>query len=172
MKLFRKLNSRKGFSLLESMAALMIVSILTVGIVTCTNAASRIYYKSLFVSEGDILAATIDTALSDLLRFSSEITVKKKGDEISFTNANYSIIQGHLFLKDGWLYINQTDTKLDFAEDAPVAVLLNNGTYSSMEISSFTLKYQDGVFSGTYEIKSKKDEALTKDYSFNFRTLS
>ena len=73
MKALKKLCSQKGFSLFESMVALFIISILTVGITTAVNAVANVYKKSLFVSEGEMLAATIDIALSDLLRFSSDV---------------------------------------------------------------------------------------------------
>ncbi len=165
MKVLQKIANCKGFSLLESMAALLIISILTVGITTGVNAASKIYQQSLFVSEGDILAATVDTALSDVLRFSSEIS--EEDGVVSFTNANYSVKKGHLLSESGWLYLN-----LRGEEDAPLVLLLNNGVYSSMEINSFQLSYAEGVFSGSYEIKSKKDDTLVKKYAFHFRTLS
>lgn len=166
----KKFCSQKGFSLFESIVALLIISLLTIGIATAVNAASSIYKKSLFVSEGEVLAATVDTALSDVLRFSS--AVNEEDGVIQFTNANYSVNNGHFVLNDGWLYLNLTNEKADDAEDAPLVALLNGGIYSSMKMKFFTLSYHDGVFSGNYIIQSKKDSALEKRYDFYFRTLS
>ncbi len=166
----KKLWSKCGFSLFESIVALLIISLLTIGITTAVNAAADIYKKSLFVSEGEVLAATVDTALSDVLRFSSAIN--KEDGVIQFTNANYSVNNGHFVLNDGWLYLNLTNEKADDAEDAPLVALLNGGIYTSMRIDSFTLNYDKGVFSGNYVIQSKKDSALEKSYDFYFRTLS
>lgn len=170
MKGIKKCLNKGGFSLFESMVALLIISILTIGITTAVNAAASIYKKSLFVSEGEVLAATIDTALSDVLRFSSSIS--EEDGIIQFTNENYNVVKGHFVLKKGWLYLNLTDEKADDADDAPVVALLNGGIYTSMVIDSFTLHYQDGVFSGSYVIQSKENSALRKDYTFYFRTLA
>jgi Tfp pilus assembly protein PilV len=170
MKGIKKCLNIGGFSLFESMVALLIISILTIGITTAVNAAASIYKKSLFVSEGEVLAATIDTALSDVLRFSS--SVSEEDGKIQITNENYSVVKGHFVLKKGWLYLNLTDEKADGADDAPLVALINGGTYTSMKIDSFTLNYKDGVFSGSYVIQSKDDSNLRKKYTFIFRTLS
>lgn len=170
MKGIKKCLNKGGFSLFESMVALLIISILTIGITTAVNAAASIYKKSLFVSEGEVLAATIDTALSDVLRFSS--SVSEEDGKIQITNENYSVVKGHFVLKKGWLYLNLTDEKADSADDAPLVALINGGTYTSMKIDSFTLNYKDGVFSGSYVIQSKDDSNLRKNYTFIFRTLS
>ncbi|WP_304509183.1 type II secretion system protein [Anaerotignum sp.] len=166
----KKLINQRGFSLFESMVALLIIALLTVGISTGVKAAAGIYKRSLFVSEGDVLAATLDTALSDVLRYSSSIS--EEDGTVQFTNTNYSMVNGHLVLKDGWLYLNLTDEEADDASDPSLTLLLSGGIYSSMEIESFTLNYSDGVFSGNYVIQSKEDAALEKSYDFYFRTLS
>ncbi|KAF5077310.1 hypothetical protein DSECCO2_152120 [anaerobic digester metagenome] len=172
MKALKKLGGQKGFSLFESMVALFIISILTVGITTAVNAAANVYKKSLFVSEGEVLAATIDIALSDLLRFSSDIT--EEDGIVEFTNTGYNVKKGHLFLDSGLLYINLTEEKPDDAIDAPLATLINLGVYSSMKIKegSFKLNYVEGVFSGNYVIQSKDDSTLEKNYEFFFRTVN
>lgn len=171
MKALKKLCSQKGFSLFESLVALFIISILTVGITTAVNAAANVYKKSLFVSEGEMLAATIDIALSDLLRFSSD--VMEEGGVVKLTNLGYNVRKGHLFLDSGLLYLNLTDEKPDDALDAPLAPLINLGAYSSMKIKegSFKLNYAEGVFSGQYVIQSKDDSTLEKRYEFYFRTV-
>lgn len=169
MRGLRKLSKQKGFSLFESVVALLVIALLTVGVSTGVKAASSIYQKSLFHSEGEVLAATVDTALSDVLRFSTSI--KEEDGIIKFTNSNYSVTDGHLFLKDGWLYLNLTDEKADTASDAPLSALLSGGIYSSMKIDSFTLDYNEGVYSGSYEIQSKENSALKKSFDFYFRTL-
>jgi prepilin-type N-terminal cleavage/methylation domain-containing protein len=171
MKGLRKLCNRKGFSLFESIVALLIISLLTIAIATGVKTAASVYKKSLFLSESDVLAATVDIALSDVLRFSTNITEEVDGT-VQFTNANYSVRNGHFLLKDGWLYLNLTDEKADDAEDAPLAALLNGGIYTSMKIDSYRLDYNDGVVSGNYVIQSKKDSALEKSYEFYFRTIN
>ncbi|MDD4844932.1 MAG: prepilin-type N-terminal cleavage/methylation domain-containing protein [Anaerotignum sp.] len=171
METLRKLCNGKGFSLFESIVALLIISLLTIGVATGVNTAASVYKKSLFLSESDVLAATVDTALSDVLRFSSNITEQADGT-VQFTNANYSVRNGHFLLKDGWLYLNLTNEKMDDAEDAPLAALLNGGIYTSMKIDSYILDYKDGVFSGSYVIQSKEDSALEKSYEFYFRPIN
>ncbi len=171
MKYIRKLCNKKGFSLFESIVALLIISLLTIAIATGVKTAASVYKKSLFLSESDVLAATIDTALSDVLRFSSNITKEADGT-VQFTNANYSVRNGHFLIKDGWLYLNLTDD----AKDAPLSALLNGGIYTSMKIDSYTLDYtlvdNDVVFKVNYMIQSKDDSALEKSYESYFRTIN
>lgn len=169
MRGLKKLRSQSGFSLFESILALLIVVILTTGITVGVNAAQTIYQRSVFYSECQVLAATLDTALSDVLRFSSDV-VEEDG-VVKFTNANYSVVKGHITRKDGWLYLNLSDEKADTEEDAPLTLLLNGGVYSSMELTQFTMHYADSVFSGSYEIVSKQNRNLKKSYDFYFRTL-
>lgn len=166
----KKIKSNKGFSLFEATATLLIISLLTISITIAVRASTSIYRKSVFISEGDILAATIDVVLSDVLRFASD--VNEEDGVIQFTNANYSINNGHLFVNGGWLHVNLTNEKNDDEEDAPVVVLLNGGMYTTIKIESFSLNYIDGVFSGNYVIQSKSDHNLKKSYEFYFRTLN
>lgn len=170
MKKVKKFRWQRGFSLFESMVALLIIGFLTIGVSTGIHVASNIYTKSVFHSEGEVLAATIDTALSDILRFST--SVKEEDGMIRFTNANYSMLNGHVFVKDGWLYLNLTGDEAEDASEASLAPLVSGGMYTSMKITSFTLEYNKGLFSGTYTIESKKDSRLKKTYDFYFRTLS
>ena len=170
MKGLKKLGNKRGFSLFESIVALLVISILTVGITTGVNAAVSVYKKSLSYTEAEVLATTIDIALSDVLRYSSSIDKKEeegKEDVIHFTNANYGVINGYLCLRDGRIYLNQT-----FEEDDGAPPLLNGGMYTSMKIDSFTLTYKDEFFSGEYEVQSKENSTLNKSYNFCFRTLA
>lgn len=69
----RKLASRCGMTLSETLAALAVVSILCAAIVIGTNAAASIYRRSVQLSESQTLLSTLSQSLSGELRFAKNI---------------------------------------------------------------------------------------------------
>ena len=90
LKIKRKLKSSKGFSLLETLVALIIVLLVASCVTIGISASNRVYKRSLFVSESDLIASTIDIALSDVLRYAYDINCADDTNTVSsFSNKNY-----------------------------------------------------------------------------------
>ena len=72
-KLAKKLASRKGLTLVELLAAIMILALIGVGMATGMTAATQTYERSVFSSETLVLQDTINTTLGEYLRYASGV---------------------------------------------------------------------------------------------------
>lgn len=161
---------QKGFTLVETLAAMLIVSLLSVALVAGVSAAINVRSGELFDSESELLASAVNTALGDLLHYSTYAETER--EETSFSNPGYGILRGHLLLKDGRFYINTADCG-DGDADATLLSLVSSGTYTNMKIDSFTLEYDQGLgaFTGQYLIQGSWTEQ-TKQITFAFRPVN
>lgn len=87
----QKLKSKKGFSTLESLAALGIVALIMVVIGAGTSVSLSVYKESTAISEASVLSSSLFQAVSDELRFSKDITTVSASDNHlkTFTSKNY-----------------------------------------------------------------------------------
>lgn len=158
-------RARRGFTLTETLVAVLILTLLTgaisVGISTAVKAKSQL----LFTSESDLLASTLHIALGDVLHYATD-PATDAGGAVSFTNLNYGVVQGHLLESEGKLYLS---TAADAA--ATRLTLVSDGAYTGLKISAFSLTYADGLFTGQYTITGG-DAALTKTVPFVFQPLN
>lgn len=69
----KKLHSRLGLTLAETLIALAIFSIFSIILVTGTNAAWKVYRKAVVASEARTLQSTLAQALSNELRYGRNI---------------------------------------------------------------------------------------------------
>ncbi len=169
-----KLGSRRtgGFTLVEMLAALVILMLLT-GIVTMgVNLGMKTYREATFASESQILAGTINSALSDPFR-------NMTYTEDALGNRTYSIVyrddatggavtSPSLKAIDGQIYIQGSNTS------GNGIALLNKKAYSDCKVTSIKLDDCDGVIvSGTFSIQSTVDSSLKKeDIAFSFVPIS
>lgn len=158
----KKLTKKKGFTLTEMLVALLIMILLTGVIMIGIQAGSEIYRNSLFESESETMASTVNMALSDILRYASCGSTQTP---VSFTNSGYDIQSGHFLTEDGRIYITERSE-----EDEGKLALLNEKSYSSLKIQDFSIQYDDNVYTGSYII-TDKNKKNTKTVNFTFRTL-
>lgn len=152
-----------GFTLTELLAALLILVMLTVILSSGLPVAVKVYRESVFVSESEILASTLNTALGDILRYATDI---QGADGPRFDTAtDASIIDGSIAADDGVLVI----VKADGSVDRP---LLNKAAYTSLRAEDFSLSFSGGSFSGSYRLVSTQDPALAKEVVFAFAPLN
>ena len=69
----KKLHLRRGMTLTEMLVALLILSLVTVGVTAGTGTALRVYRQSTAASEAQMLTSTLSTVLMDELRYASDI---------------------------------------------------------------------------------------------------
>ena len=159
-------RKRQGFTLVETLAAVLILSLLTGVIAMGVSAGARIYRESIFVSESGMLSATLDTALGDILHY-ADCKAVSGGGAVSFENRNYGIDSGNFLLSgDGKILISPYGG----APEDEWLILVSSGAYASLRIDSFTLDYGDGEFFGGYTV-SDAGGTREKTYTFAFRTL-
>lgn len=157
-------RSRRGFTLTETLAAVLILTLLTGVIAMGTSTAAQSYRQLLFTSESDLLASTLNTALGDVLHYATE----PEKATASFSNPNYGVNGGHFLNANGKLYLN-TANVADDAEGATLLTLVSDGAYTNLKIRDFSIAYADGLFTGGYTIAGGED-ALP--ITFVFRPLN
>lgn len=163
----------KGFTLIETVVSMLIVVMLSLVIVTATRTALNVRSDEEYASESELLAATVNIALGDVLHFAQYTPgTEHSGGMPAFTNRGYGILKGHLLLKDGRFYINATDRD-DNDADATLLSLVSKGTYTSSTITDFTMQYDEAtqLFTGKYTIQGSRPHQ-TKEITFAFRTLN
>lgn len=139
-KFLHKLNNRRGFSLTEMLATVLIMGF--VGIIITTGAATvqRVYRKVVAHANAQTALTTTITLMKDQLAFADPESIKVSGTTISFKNLNSG---------------EQTIT-------------LNPGTASGTANRGFTLTYTavDGTGTGTASTTTLpllSDSAITSD---------
>ncbi len=83
----KKLRSRRGLTLAETLTALAVFAILSVALVTGTSAAWKVYQKSVVASEARTLQSTLIQSLGDQLRYASNI--QTDGGTVSFESETF-----------------------------------------------------------------------------------
>ncbi|MCF2615673.1 prepilin-type N-terminal cleavage/methylation domain-containing protein [Oscillibacter valericigenes] len=71
--MMHKLRSRRGMTLSEVLVALLILSLVTVGVAAGVGASVRVYRQATEASDAHMLASTLSTALMDELRYARDI---------------------------------------------------------------------------------------------------
>ena len=82
----KRQRNRRGFTLAETLAALVVVVLLAMSVQIGTMTALRARTVSRFQSESEILAATLNSALGDMLHYAPG-TMVPGGRSISTTRA-------------------------------------------------------------------------------------
>lgn len=161
---------KAGFTAVEMLVVVLIVSLLTAGIITVSGAAVNVRSNELFASESEELAMTLNTALGDMLHYATGVKTDEGKQVVGLTNLNYGIKNGSFLLKNEQLYLNTTAAT---AENNRTLPLVSAGTYTNMKLESFTITYDktQNLFEGFYEIKGPRDNQKKK-IDFVFRPMN
>ena len=158
-----KCRDKKGFTLMEMLVCVITLIIICLLCTTGMNLATKSYSDSMFETQSQMVEAMLDSAIGDLLRFSSDVS--EAGEEVVFTNSTYGMVQGTLTVNDkGYFLLKKGNNK--------EALLLASSTYvDEMYIDEFDLNYDTAthVFTGSYKIKSKLTTKV-KDVNFTFKS--
>lgn len=174
----------RGMTLMETLAAVLILSLLSVLILSGSHAALSVYEKSTFASESQNVSKLIDTALSDVLRYAQSVAVDEQGNVTAYTNSAYGVRNGRICVGTGendrgMLYLNS-----DPQDPEDRVPLLSNLSYAGLCVvpadddpavggdSTFSLTYSDGVFSGSYRLYRPAGGLLSQIYQFHYRSIN
>ena len=161
-----KLRKKKGFTLVETVVVTLIVAMLSALLVTGIGTAIRIRSNELFASESELLASTLNTALGDVLHYSSY-----DGDEAgvpTFTNPGYGIFSGYLLVEDGRILISDRPAS---DSGAVLLTLTGGGAYTDLSVTSFTMSYENEIYTGSYDIQGSSPNQQ-KTITFAFRPIN
>lgn len=149
----KKLGNRGGFTLMEVLVSMLILTFLVVGMGPGMKTALSVYQESTFQSSSTALTGTLNATLEDLLRYGEDIEVAADGT-VTFTNLDYGL-QGAQFLC--WKKNDSNAPTVVTVKDSRGAkALLPEGSYPNMEITAFEIQYknENGVFTVEYTIAS------------------
>lgn len=178
----RKLGGRGGMTLFETLAAVAILALLSSVILAGSRAAMSSTQKNTFSAECQTVSDTINTALSDPLRYATEIAVNSSGEVTAYTNPDYRITDGRISV--GTDAGSVSDTGLIYLDGDKL--LLKGAAYSSLAVvpadfqageripSNFHLTYNNiaHTFSGTYRLYDPINKLLSSVCTFTFRSVN
>lgn len=152
-RIHQKLRSRRGMTLTELLAALLILSLVTVGVAAGVGASLRIYRQATEASDAQMLASTLSTALMDELRYARDIQ-----DSGSFTSdtfgENSSVEAAYGRVKVG-------------GQD-----LLTDAAYAGLRVGTADVTYAGGTFHVELTILGKTEDQEIRAVSFEVRALN
>ncbi len=161
-----KNRKKRGFTFVETLVALLIVTLLSMAVMTGIRIAWNAHEKALFSSESEILADTINTSLGDLLHYASYDGADTDGT-VQFSSQEYGVLNGSIWIDKGRLYV-----KTSSDEKASQLRLINEGAYTSIDIDAFQMTYdsEKNQFTGSYTLKGGKTQ--TKEITFTFASIN
>ena len=145
--MIKKLTGKAGMSLMEMMASLLILVLLVVGMNTGMTAGLRVYQNSKNVTERAMLTSSINTKLTDILRYTEVRTVNNK---TLYTNLEYGLWDVTFEAVEGKIQICFHDKNGNRLKKT--TPLINYDDDSNFKVTNFELKYVDKneVFNGGY----------------------
>ena len=188
----KRLKSQAGFSMSEMLAATAILVVLGSVVVTALPTAAQVVKRATYTSNADVLASSVNTALSDMLRYAS-LYVDEEGNVLtdaatasplfkpasSYVDANgRSVEMGYLALVEGRVRIVPIVGGVD---QAPTPVPRSTGIYTDFSVDEFHVDFVPdasatatsmvGVYEGTYTLVSN-DGTFAKQVTFTCRPLT
>ena len=193
----KKLKTNGGFTLIEMLAALLILVLLVVGMGYAMESASRVYEASTFEAQSGSLSGILNTALGDVLRYSYVVnenpgTVEDSaGNHISKANVGFFFTSLDYGIRDGYFYTpKQPDgtyqgvLQMKNLHDSNVVELVNSGAYPNMAVSNFKITYvapgasvggetvRGGYFDISYTIFDRYHDSRSRNVSCIVRRMN
>lgn len=195
----KKYLNRSGFTLIEMMAALLVMVLLVVAMGTSMTAGMRIYKDATFEADSASLAGILNTALGDILRYSEDVTVNEgtaANPSAGFIDSNGQYIVreevGFVFtnkeygIRDAYFYtpiISGSESKgvlqMKNLRNTEIVDLVNTGSYPDLVITNFKITFvvpgvtqRGGYFSIEYDILSESDDQMQRHVETVVRLLN
>lgn len=137
----KKIHDDKGFTLVEMLAAALLLVLLCLMLSTGLNMALKSYRTMRAESETQVLLSTLTDALADDLRFARYVKADEDGKLISYDSDSYNK-NAKLTLSEGQLLANNMRVLPPGA--------YGNGAYV---VDKLDIKYTDGVFTIDLTVK-------------------
>ena len=160
----RRARQRAGFTFVEVLCALLLTALLGTAVVMGVGSAGKVYQESQATSQADMLANTIDNALSDPLRFLS-----KNGADAVVTYNGVSIKKPVLVAAS---FEGESEDVLYFqsASDSSKYVrLLNEGAYGdcTVEVDNSDISTDNAEVEIT--ITYSGNDTLKRSHTFQYK---
>ncbi len=157
----KKLHSRLGMTLAETLTALGVFAILSVALVVGTTAAWKVYQKAVVASEARTLQSTLTQALSNEVRYARNIQVT--GGTVTFDSESFGPGASVVSSADGKIKIKAGEKQYDLLPEKAYT----KGLEAMVEVS-----YEDGYFKLILTVKHSLLPAEGRKTSFSVRALN
>ena len=158
----KKLASQKGMTLIEMLAAVLIIALLAAGMSAGMTSGMRVYASAAFESGSSALAANINTTLADLLGYSSNFIqpAQEGAPEFLITNWEYGIENCYIDCPkddplsdtDDWGIVRVYHWSTSPADTRPPKALVNSGSYDNLRVTDFTIHPVSDIHGNYFEI--------------------
>lgn len=174
-RLKRKIFSHSGVTLVETLTAVLILALLSGIILVGSRSMLTVYQGHTFTNESAMVSDTINTALSDVLRYAVP-------DGEKYTNTVYQFSGSYLRIREGKIWL---------PGDGKQTGLLNSGAYSSLYVLEgdvteppddpinysgtvplSTAADNPGVISGSYRLYDPFSGKLSDPITFSYRMVN
>ena len=163
--MLNRLKNKKGFTLSETMAALLILSLVIVltggGVIVVKNAYQRITLKA----NAQVLMSTTITKVNDEFKYAKDVTTTVDPADSSKTYTTF--VSGNSNLKTA--FKNDTSKGIElyyiYGDNVKTTQLLSNKTMTDGMIPSITYDYStsDKLFTATITIKKGDSTISTQE---------
>ena len=182
----KKLSSKKGMTLFEMLATVIIIALLAAGMSTGMSAGMRVYASAEFDSSSSALAANINTTLTDILRYSSKYTIPTKENSPAYLITNYEYGMEDCYIAcyqfgsevtpDAGETIKVFYWRENEADARKPKPLVNTGSYGDLRVADFTIAPQSDslghYFEVSYRIISLVDSTASRDVKTIVRMMN
>lgn len=149
-----KLRSRQGMTLTEVLVALLILSLVTVGVAAGVGASVRVYRQATEASDAQMLVSTLSAALMDELRYARDIQSDGR-----FTSDTFGEDSS----------VGVTDGRITVGGEK----LLSDAVYAGLRVKDpITVTYAGGVFHVELTVQSGTEDRDIRTVSFAVRALN
>lgn len=155
----KKLHGEKGLSIVEMLAAVLVLSLLCIMLFTGLNMAVDGYRSMIAEAETQLLLSSVSNVLSDELRYAREVATSADGT-LSYTSISYGRYTT-LELNDGQL---EAGGKRILAAGA-----YGNGAY---RISDFNFSYDEATGLFTVFVKVLGEDNITAETELLIQCLN
>lgn len=144
----KKLNSKKGFTLIEMTVCILTLAMVALICTTGYSLAMRSYNDSKFESNSQMLESMLNVSLGDVLRYAYDIS---DDGNVIFSNADYNLLGGEITVENGRLIYKDLDTKSFLVSTYSYI----DGLYVKDFELNYTLENENKVFKGSYTIANE-----------------
>lgn len=161
-KLWNKLHSHRGLTLVEMVIAAGVLSLLGLMLHTGLSMAQDSYYKMSEEAESQLLLSTLSDLISNELRYARDVKTEDNGMLQYYTSVNYGINTSLSLDEEGQLKANGRR-------------MLSSGAYGNgayrIDASTWHIAYdKDGVFQVTLKVTGR--HSVSNEISFSVRCLN
>lgn len=169
------MNRSKGFSLIELLAAILILSLVSGGIVTGVMLSNKQYKSSIRQSEASELYNTISSLLNYELKLTNEI--KLDGDKlVAFKSISYQIDESSLcniyVLYESGYPVGDSYGRIAFGNNDKKNYLLGNAAYTNGLGAKLIITYDNTNKMFTVDLDIGYDTKSVVHQIFNVRALN